>query len=49
MFKEINSTILLTKLNVTQVCSSCADLEGGSGGGGPLELAKLNIADVTGN
>ena len=29
---------------------SCADLEGGSGGSGPpLEFAKLNIADITGN
>ena len=28
----------------------CADLEGGSGGSGPpLEFAKLNIADITGN
>ena len=30
--------------------STCADLEGGSGGSGPpLEFAKLNIADFTGN
>ena len=32
--------------------SSCADLEGGSGGPDPpppLEFAKLNIADITGN
>ena len=29
---------------------SCADLEGGWGGSGPpLEFAKLNIADITGN
>ena len=28
----------------------CVDLEGGSGGSGPpLEFAKLNIADITGN
>ena len=27
---------------------TCADLEGG-GGPGPLEFAKLNIADITGN
>ena len=29
---------------------ACADLEGGSGGSGPpLEFAKLNIDDITGN
>ena len=30
---------------------ACADLEGGSRGSGhpPLEFAKLNIADITGN
>ena len=29
---------------------ACADLEGGSGGSGPpLEFAKLNMADITGN
>ena len=28
---------------------SCADLEGGSGGPPPLQFAKLNIADITGN
>ena len=28
---------------------ACADLEGGSGPPPPLEFAKLNIADITGN
>ena len=32
------------------ICGACADLDGGSGGSGPpLEFAKLNIADITGN
>ena len=37
-------------VNCERILYSCADLEGGAGGSGPpLEFAKLNIADITGN
>ena len=50
--KRQDVTTAFYKQNHVNTCvtGSCADLEGGSGGSGPpLEFAKRNIADITGN
>ena len=48
--KFISLVPFAVDISLVYMYLACADLEGGSGGSGPpLEFAKLNIANITGN